>query len=118
MSKEGYMDRGEETLRILEAILADRFRLRDHAIRRGDERQLSRVNVVNAARTMISWKYQEDRCTHWFLGFLDEGRPGGFTAILDEEVWVVTVFKRRLSRSEREGSRARSAVGAPTGGDA
>jgi hypothetical protein len=96
------MDREEETSRILEAIGSDRFMLRDHAVRRSDERMLSRRNVINVARTLIEWKYQEEKFTHWFLGFLDEGRPGGFTAILDDEVRVVTVFKRRLSRRERE----------------
>jgi predicted nucleotidyltransferase len=95
----------EEARLILEAIAADRFILRDHAIRRGDERELSRRNVVEVAETLIEWRYQEEKFTHRFLGYLDEGRPGGFAAILDEgEARVVTVFKRRLSRREREGA--------------
>jgi hypothetical protein len=98
------MVKSEEMIRILEAVKADGFKLRGHAIRRGDERTLSRQNVVNVARTMLGWKYQEDKFTHWFIGYLEEGRPGGFTAILDgDEAWVVTVFKRRLSVRERRG---------------
>jgi hypothetical protein len=97
-----FVERYEEASRILEAIKADRFLLRDHAIRRGDERMLSRQNVINVASTLIDWKYQDDKFTHRFIGFLDEGQSGGFTAIMDDEVRVVTVFKRRLSRSEKE----------------
>jgi len=46
---------------------------------------------------------QEDKQTHWFIGFLEEGQPGGFTAIRDEVegVWVVTLFKRKLTRREK-----------------
>jgi hypothetical protein len=101
---ERAMNRGEETIRILEAVKSDRFRFRDHAVRRGDERMLSREHVIKVAETMLAWKYQEEKFTHWFVGFLEEGRPGGFTAIVDgDEVWVVTVFKRRLSRREKRG---------------
>jgi hypothetical protein len=98
---ESTIDRVEEKRLILEAIVVDRFALRDHAIRRGDERELSRLNVLKVAETLIEWKYQEDKYTHWFIGFLAKGQPGGFTAILDDEVRVVTVFKRRLSRREK-----------------
>jgi hypothetical protein len=96
------MDRSEEASLILDAIKADRFLLRDHAIRRSDERLLSRQNVIHAAMTLIDWKYQEDKFSHQFIGFLETGRPGGFAAILDDEVRVLTVFKRRLSLREKE----------------
>jgi hypothetical protein len=88
---------------IIEAIRAERFTFRDHALRRGDERQLSRQSVVNVAKSCLDWKYQENKFTHRFIGLLDEGRPGGFTAVIDDEgeARVVTVFKRRLSPSER-----------------
>lgn len=100
------MDASEEAKVILEAVKAGRFALRDHAIRRGDERLLSRDNVIHVAQTLLSWKYQEDKFSHWFIGFLDEGRTGGFAAIADggdsAVVRVLTVFKRRLSQRERE----------------
>jgi len=96
------MDRSEEASLILDAIRAGRFLLRDHAIRRSDERLLSRQSVINAALTLIDWKYQEDKFSHQFIGFQEEGRPGGFAAILDGEVRVLTVFKRRLSRREKD----------------
>jgi hypothetical protein len=100
----GAMDRSEEAGRIIEAIIADRFALRDHAIRRSDERLLSREHVIHAAKAPLSWRYQEEKFSHWFLGYLDESRTGGFAAVVDDggEVRVLTVFKRRLSRRERE----------------
>lgn len=51
---------------------------------------------------MIEWKWQEEKQTYWFVGFLDEGQPGGFTAALDNGVWIVTVFKRKLTRREKD----------------
>ena len=98
------MDRYEEKIKILEAIVANRFMFRDHTVRRSDQRSLSWTNVVNAAKTIIEWKWQESKQTHLFIGFLEEGQPGGFTAVIDRAediVWVVTVFKRRLSRREK-----------------
>ena len=81
--------------------------LRDHATRRSDERLLTRQDVIRIAETVLEWVYQEDKFTHRYIGFLEEGRPGGFTAVVDDEglVRVVTVFKRRLSRSERRRER-------------
>lgn len=96
------MDRSRESRNILNSIKANRFILRDHAIQRGDERALSRQNVINVATSVIEWKWQEDRQTHWFIGFLEEDQPGGFTAAVDDGVWIITVFKRKLTRREKE----------------
>jgi len=96
------MDRSREAQQILEAAKANRFMLRDHAVRRADERVLSRQSVINVAQTVIEWKWQEGKQTHWFVGFLAEGQSGGFTAAMDNGVWVVTVFKRKLTRREKE----------------
>jgi hypothetical protein len=64
---------------------------------------------MKVAASVVGWKYQEEKYSHFFIGFLDEAdggqgrsRGGGFSAVLDEEVGVVTVFKRHLSRGERE----------------
>lgn len=102
------INRLDEARLILEAIKADRFALRGHAIRRGDERSLSRESVMRIAASVVGWKYQEEKYSHVFIGFLDgdggqgRRRGGGFSAVLDEEVGVLTVFKRHLSRGERE----------------
>ena len=96
------MDRSKEAQQILKAVKSNRFTLRDHAAARSDERILSRQNVVNVANTVIEWKWQENKQTHWFIGFLDGNQPGGFTAALDSDVWVVTVFKRKLTKREKE----------------
>lgn len=96
------MDRKREAKEILEAVRANHFILKDHAAERSLERTISRQHVVNVASTVIDWKWQEDHETYWFIGFLEEGRPGGFTAVFDEGVWVVTVFKRKLTKREKE----------------
>lgn len=107
------MDRLEEARLILEAIKSDRFSLRGHAQRRGDERMLSRQSVMNIAASVIGWKYQEEKFSHCFIGFLDGGQSrkdgrqsrsdsGGFCAVLDEKVGILTIFKRHLTRKERE----------------
>ena len=99
------MDHSEEKTKIIEAINANRFMLRDHTVRRSGERSLSWKNVVNVVKTLIDWKWQENKHTHWFIGFLEDRIPGGFTAVIDTEeniVWVVTIFKRKLSRREKK----------------
>ena len=58
--------------------MENRFVLRDHAAKRGDERLISRTHVVNVAKTLIESKWQETKQTHWFIGFLEDGQPGGF----------------------------------------
>jgi hypothetical protein len=109
----GTVDRLEEARLILEAIKSDRFSLRGHAQRRGDERMLSRQSVMNIAASVIGWKYQEEKFSHCFIGFLDGGQSqrdggqsyaesGGFCAVLDEKVGVLTIFRRHLTRKERE----------------
>lgn len=96
------MDHSREAKQILRAIRSNRFTLRDHALKRSDERVLSRQNVVNIAKTVIEWKWQEEKGTYWFIGFLDDHQTGGFTAALDHGVWVITIFKRKLTRLEKE----------------
>jgi hypothetical protein len=96
------MDRSKEADQILKAVSSNRFILRDHATQRGLERSLSRQNVINVANTLIEWKWQEKQMTYWFIGFLSEGEPGGFTAAIDHDVWIITVFKRKLSKREKE----------------
>ena len=96
------MDRSKEAQQILKAVKSNRFTLRDHAAARSDERFLSRQNVVNVVNTVIEWKWQENNQTHWFIGFLDGIKPGGFTAAIDKGVWIVTVFKRKLTKREKE----------------
>lgn len=95
------MDHREEADQILTSVKAGRFRVRDHVVRRGDERLLSRDHIICIADNLVDWKWQEDRQTYWFIGFFEEDRSGGFTAIFDTEVWIVTVFKRRLTRREK-----------------
>ena len=96
------MERNKEAQQILKAVKTNRFTLRDHAAARSDERTLSRQNVVNVANTAIEWRWQENKQTHWFIGFLDDNQSGGFTAAIDNGVWIVTVFKRKLTKREKE----------------
>jgi hypothetical protein len=83
---------------ILQSIRSGNFRLRDHAVRRSDERELGPDQVRHVAGTLIGHRYQADKFTHWFVGHLDAERTGGFTAVVNEGVWIVTVFRRRRCR--------------------
>ena len=95
------MDRSHEAQKILIAIKENHFILRNHAVKRAEDRILSRQHVINVANSVIEWKWQEDKQTHWFIGFLEESQPGGFTAAIDGDVWIVTIFKRKLTRREK-----------------
>ena len=96
------MSHSREAQLILKAIKANRFILRDHATRRADQRALSRQNVINVAKSLIEWKWQEDKQTNWFIGFLEANQSGGFTAAVDQGVWIITVFKRKATRRGKE----------------
>lgn len=87
---------------ILEAIRHNHFILKDHAQSRSTERTISRQHVINIANTLIEWKWQQELQTYWFIGFLDPNKSGGFTAVIDNGVWVETVFKRKLTKREKE----------------
>ena len=96
------MDRSDEAQKILAEIRVNHFVLRAHATKRAEDRALSRQHVINVANSVIEWKWQEDKETHWFIGFLGENQPGGFTAAIDGDVWIVTIFKRKLTKREKE----------------
>ncbi len=86
---------------ILDRVKAGRFRLLRHASVRSQERGIFIEQVIHCADTCFHWRWQDDRKTHLFLGFLDKERPGGFTAVILDEVLVVTVFKRKLTKWEK-----------------
>ena len=89
---------------IIKKIRSDEFNIRDHVIRRFDERLLSRKNIINVITTLLEVHYQEIQSTYRFIGYLDQDRPGGFTAVINEGVWIVTVFRRKLSLAEKKKS--------------
>lgn len=95
------MDRSRDAQQILDAIRANRFILRHHAVSRAEERTLSRQHVINVSKSVIEWKWQEQKQTHWFIGYLDDGQSGGFTAAMDGDVWIITIFKRKLTKREQ-----------------
>ena len=86
---------------IIEMIKSNAFGLRDHAIRRSDERTFNRESPIHIVNTLLYASYQEDKCTYQFVGYLSDQQAGGFTAVINDGVWIVTIFKRRLSRKEK-----------------
>jgi hypothetical protein len=96
------MSTQKEANEILKRVKANNFNLLLHANERSKERSISKENVINCAKTCFHWEWQEEHRTHVFLGKLDDETTGGFTAVLRDEVLVVTVFKRRLSKWERD----------------
>ena len=96
------MDREVESREIIDAVKADRFLMRTHANQRGLVRNISRDQVIHVANHLIEWKWQEDKQTHLFVGYLEFGVGGGFTAVKDQEMWIVTVFRRKLKKWQAE----------------
>ncbi len=99
------MDFEKESQQILKSIIINNFMMRDHTIRRCDERLLTRNDVISISKTVFDWRWQEEKYTHRFLGLLDDGSTGGITVVIDKDskqTWVVTIFKRRLSTKEKE----------------
>ncbi len=96
------MERSEEGQRILASVVEGRFRLLNHASQRSTERGVFVEQIIQCAKTCFHWKWQEKPGTHLYLGFFSPDRPGGFTAVLLDEVLVVTVFKRRLTQWEKK----------------
>lgn len=95
------MNLSEEGQKILQQVKAGRFRLLQHALKRGQERGVFVDEVMRCAQTCFHWQWQEDHKTHLYLGFFAVDKPGGFTAVLLDEVLVVTVFKRKLTKWEK-----------------
>jgi len=95
------MNLSEEGQEILQRVKEGRFRLLEHAGQRSVERGVFVEQVIRCAKTCFHWKWQEDHKTHLYLGFFTEDKPGGFTAVFLDEVLVVTVFKRKLTKWEK-----------------
>jgi hypothetical protein len=96
------MSRSYEAQEILKAVIEGNFTMKFHADQRSAERTITVAEIQNIARTVTAWKFQEEKQTHWFVGYRTEGKGGGFTAVLEDGVWIVTVFKRALKRHQRE----------------
>jgi len=96
------MSRATEGQKILKYVRDGRFRLLRHAEQRSREREVFVEQVVHCAMTCFHWEWQEDHQTHLYLGFFTAAtNPGGFTAVFLDEVLVVTVFKRKLTKWEK-----------------
>ena len=93
---------------ILNRIKADDFFFVQHANLRSDERGITKANILRCAATCFHWEWQEKHSTYLFLGEFNEAEHGGFTAILRDQVLVITVFKRRLSKWEKNKSKQKS----------
>lgn len=95
------MDLSEQAQEILLRVKEGRFRLLEHAMGRSRERGVFVEHVIQCAKTCFHWQWQENHRTHLYLGFFSGDKPGGFTAVYLDEVLVVTVFKRKLTKWEK-----------------
>ena len=95
------MTRDQEAQEILKRVKSDNFFLRLHAGHRMKDRRIERAQIIHCAASCFHWRWQEDHGSHLFLGYLVEGVSGGFSAVLQGDAIVVTVFKRRLTQWER-----------------
>jgi hypothetical protein len=90
------MSRFREAMSIVRAVRLGRFVLRLHAHERMASRNLSVRQIIHIAETLTEWRWQERHQTYLFLGMIEPGKAGGFSAVISDEVWVVTVFRRRM----------------------
>jgi sarcosine oxidase delta subunit len=95
------MNRDAEARKILRLIAAGRFQLVEHAFVRGNERGISREQIIHCARGHNYFRWQEDKGTHLFIGYLDSNTTGGFSAVMRNGAIIVTVFRRRLAQWEK-----------------
>lgn len=106
-AEERQISISDEGQRILSRVKGGHFRLRLHAEQRSQERGIFKEMVIHCAKTCFHWEWQDDHRTHLYLGFLVEDKPGGFTAVLLDEVLIVTVFKRKLTKWEKSLAKSR-----------
>jgi len=95
------MDRDAEAKKILKLVADGRFKMAEHTFVRGNERGISRQQIIHCAEHCIYHKWQDSQETHLFVGYLDISATGGFSAVIRSGVIIVTVFRRRLTRWEK-----------------
>ena len=95
------MEKADEAGEILRLVAVGEFKIAEHTFNRGAERGISREQIIHCAAHCIYHKWQESQGTHIFVGFLDANASGGFSAVMRSGVIIVTVFRRRLSRWEK-----------------
>ncbi|HAR43105.1 MAG TPA: hypothetical protein DCS07_10840 [Bdellovibrionales bacterium] len=66
------------------------------------QRSLSRTQVIEVAHQILYWDWQTETETYLFIGRTDGKNGAGFTAVIDETVVIVTVFRRKLKNWERK----------------
>ena len=99
------MSRWREAQKIIGSIKKSDFILCRHAEERLAERRFTRFDVIEIARTVIRWEWQEKQETYLFVGNDLDGNGAGFTAAISSDgTYVITVFKRRIKKWERKKS--------------
>jgi len=100
------INRHLEAQRILREVKRGNFSFSLHAGQRSLMRALSKEQIIRASENLIYWKWQDDHETYLFVGRLVDGNGAGFTAVIEKNVVIVTVFRRRLKRWEWRKDRA------------
>ena len=95
------MDRLAEKLEIITKIKKEEFSYSDHGNIRALERSLPVSEIVHIAKHLIRWEWQENIKTHLFIGPLTNGKGGGFSAVIRDDVIIVTVFRRKIKKWEK-----------------
>lgn len=93
--------RHQEAQQILREIRKRRFSFSLHAEARGFRRALSTHQVIEVAKNVVYWTWQADHETYLFVGRLADSKGAGFSAVVENGVVIVTVFRRKLKHWER-----------------
>ena len=88
---------------ILAAVKRSDFILKWHAEERISLRGFTRADVIEIAKTVIRWEWQEKSQTYLFIGTDLDERGAGFSATRNQDnTYVITVFRRRIKKWERK----------------
>ena len=99
------MSRWRVAQQIITAVRKGDFILKRHAEERLEQRRFSKVDVVEIAKTVIRWEWQEGKETYLFIGTDLDEKGAGFTATRTQDgTYVITVFRRRIKKWEKNKS--------------